>query len=97
MSYELAWSDPAKDDLRQILDHISIDNPTAAVKLKKRIDHVVGLAQSLPFAFRQGRLKGTREVLATPTYLVIYRVHADLVEIAGIVHTSRDYPRTVLR
>ena len=40
-----------------------------------------------------GQIAGTRElVIPGLPYLVIYRVHADQVEILRVFHTARDWP-----
>lgn len=42
--------------------------------------------------YRPGRVAGTREALITPNYVLIYRVHADVIEILNVKHTRQQYP-----
>ena len=42
--------------------------------------------------FRKGRRPNTREAVAHPNYILVYRVGADAVQILGIVHTRQQYP-----
>jgi len=38
------------------------------------------------------RVAGTREAIAHPNYIVIYRVHPDAVEVLDVVHSRQQYP-----
>jgi plasmid stabilization system protein ParE len=42
--------------------------------------------------FRLGRVDGTREIVAHPNYIVVYRVVADRIEVTAVVHARRQYP-----
>jgi toxin ParE1/3/4 len=42
--------------------------------------------------FRTGRVTGTRELVAHPNYIIIYRVASDRIEIVAIVHARQQYP-----
>ena len=46
----------------------------------------------MPYANRPGRVPGTREKIAHPNYIVIYRVATNKVEILNIVHSRKNYP-----
>jgi len=35
---------------------------------------------------------GTREIVAHPSYIVVYRVWDDRVEITNVIHAQRRYP-----
>ena len=41
---------------------------------------------------RVGRAADTREIVAHPNYLVVYRVLPDSVDIVDVVHARRRYP-----
>ncbi len=45
-----------------------------------------------PYLFRVGRVAGTRELVAHPNYIVIYRVLTERVEIVDVVHARQSYP-----
>ena len=45
-----------------------------------------------PYLFRPGRVAGTRELVAHPNYIVVYRVTATAVEIVNILHARQHYP-----
>ena len=86
------WSEGAERDIGDILDFISRDSEQAARRLKERIDQAILPALQHPYMFRQGRVPGTREIVAHPNYVVVYRVTLEQIEIVGVVHARRDYP-----
>lgn len=45
-----------------------------------------------PFLFRRGRIDGTRELVAHPNYIIVYRVTDTTVEIVSILHARQQYP-----
>ena len=88
----LIWRESARDDLRAIISYIAERNPPAAGRLQEAIEACAeGLAER-PFMYRPGRVKGTREAVVHPNYIVIYRVTTDAVEIVSVVHARQDYP-----
>ena len=88
----IVWRLKARSDLVEIVRHIATENPAAARRLKTQLeDSVIPLAEH-PYLFRAGRVAGTREVVAHPNYVIIYRVTSSEVEIVSVVHARRDYP-----
>lgn len=92
MSVMLRWSASARDDLAAIISFIARDNPAAAREMRARIEASVLPLAEHPYLFRAGRVLGTRELVAHPNYLVVYRVAADAVEITAVVHARQEYP-----
>jgi toxin ParE1/3/4 len=86
------WRPSAEADLLKIVDYIAQFNPGAAVALRTRIESAVVPLSEHPYLYRVGRILGTRELLAHPNYLVIYRVLDDRVDVSNIVHVARDFP-----
>jgi plasmid stabilization system protein ParE len=93
MDYEVVWSEPAAEQLEEIIRYIANDNASAAEKVRIEImDHVELLAR-LPFigpvyeADRKGR---TREILCRK-YRIFYRVDeaARRVDILTVWHGAR--------
>lgn len=89
---ELIWSPAARDELSEILDYISQFNEDASENLRARIDSLVEKVQHNPQLFRSGRVPGTREIVAHPNYIVVYRVLADHIEVVSVVHARQEYP-----
>ena len=88
----LRWSAKALDELDAIAAYIARFNPIAAEALQALIEASVLPLSEHPYLYRAGRVAGTRELVAHPNYIVIYRVLADHVEIVGVLHAHRQYP-----
>ena len=88
MAHRVAWSRRALSDLEEIADYIAADSPTyAAIVVQK----IVNLAKTLRQFPRAGRKvpefddENVRELIAY-SYRVIYRLQADEIIIASIIH-----------
>ena len=46
----------------------------------------------MPYLGRKGRVAGTHERLAHPSYLIVYRINSQSIDILNIIHTKRQYP-----
>jgi toxin ParE1/3/4 len=85
------WAEHARDDLREVFDFIARDSPQAAEALVERILRATDGLQRFP---ESGRTVpefldlGYRELLVG-SYRIQYRVDADTVWIATVVHGSR--------
>ena len=88
----IEWKRNAILDLIEILDYISQRNPIAADKLEQTLNEAVEKLAESPYSARLGRVSGTREKIAHPNYIIVYRVFTDKIEILNIVHSSRNYP-----
>ena len=86
------WRRLALDELDAVVNYIAQYNPAAAEELHQRIESSVLPLSEHPYLFLSGRVPGTREIVAHPNYIVVYRVLADCVEIVSVVHASREYP-----
>jgi len=86
------WSAQALDELDAIIGYIAQRSPSAAERMHALIEAAVLPLAEHPYLCRQGRVEGTRELLAHPNYWVIYRVLADQIEIAGVLHAARQFP-----
>lgn len=88
----IRWRASALDDLNAIVAYIAQYNPFAADALRERIEASVMPLSEHPYLFRTGRVAGTREVVAHPNYVLVYRVLTDCVEVVSVMHASREYP-----
>jgi toxin ParE1/3/4 len=88
----IVWSSKALNDLDEIVAYIGARNRTAALNLADRIEESVIPAAQFPYQFRAGRLNGTREIVAHPNYIVIYRVQKNHVVVTAVIHAMRRYP-----
>jgi len=88
----LEWSYQASDDLEEIRDYIEQRNPLAAQALYETIKGGAERLTSIPYAFRSGRIVGTREHLVHPNYLLVYKVTTTYIKILRVMHAKRKYP-----
>jgi addiction module RelE/StbE family toxin len=88
----IRWSAAALDRFDELIEHIARFNPRAAETLHDRIESSVLPLSDHPYLFRQGRVSGTRELVAHPNYIVVYRVLSDCIEITNVLHARRQYP-----
>ncbi|OLU33664.1 addiction module antitoxin [Pseudomonas sp. PA15(2017)] len=88
----IVWRATARDDLLQIIRYIADEDPKAARQLKERLESVVLPLAEHPYLYRFGRVPGTRELIAHPNYILVYRVAADAVEVVNVLHARQQYP-----
>lgn len=88
----IRWRARALEDLEAIVAYIAQYNSVAADALRERIESAVLPLSEHPYLFRPGRVAGTREVVAHPNYILVYRVLADCVEVVSVMHAAREYP-----
>lgn len=86
------WSDEAQLDFAEILFFIEQRTPLIATTLRETVKSGVELLPLMPFAFRAGRVDGTREFIVHPNYIIVYRVGAETIKILRILHARRQYP-----
>jgi addiction module RelE/StbE family toxin len=90
----IKWLDIAVDDLEEIADYISQDNPEAATRIVKCLWNAVNSLTDQPEMARPGRVHGTRELVVSNTpFVVPYRVVGSEIEILRILHGARDWPK----
>jgi addiction module RelE/StbE family toxin len=86
------WSEEALFDLAEIQFYIEQFNPVAADSLRQTIEQAAERLPFMPFAFRPGRVRGTREYVVHPNYILVYKVGHSCLEILRILHSRRQYP-----
>lgn len=86
------WSDEAQLDLVDIQTYIEQFDPHASLALRKAIESGVERLPQTPFAFRPGRVAGTREYVAHPNYIVVHRIGATAIEVLRVLHARQEYP-----
>ena len=89
------WTEPAARALEGILDYIAKDNPAAALHVARRVGAAVEQLAEHPKIGREGRVRGTRElVIYDIPYVVPYRIKNEEVHILSVYHASRKWPDT---
>jgi toxin ParE1/3/4 len=85
------WTLTAARDLENVHDYIVADKEDAAIATVARILAGVEALGRHPQLGREGRVRGTRE-LVVPPYAIAYRIAKDAVEIHAILHGARRWP-----
>ncbi|MGK7880208.1 MAG: type II toxin-antitoxin system RelE/ParE family toxin [Crocosphaera sp.] len=89
----IVWLSLAVKDLREIRAYIAPESPLAATKIANKIQKAVTSLGEMPKLGRVGRVFGTRELVISQTsYIVVYRVSQNRVEILRILHGAREWP-----
>ena len=91
MTLPIHWSQQARADLLAIVRYISERDPDAARRLRDCIVSAVTTTGDHPYLYRPGRIAGTRELIAHPNYLVVYKV-SERVDVLGVLHSRQRYP-----
>jgi toxin ParE1/3/4 len=88
------WLKRALNDLNKQLDHIAEDNPLAALDQGDHIDRQVNTyLPEHPLMGRSGRRQGTRELVLNKTsFIAVYRIRGDRIEILRLLHSSQKWP-----
>lgn len=89
---KVSWLPTASDDLAEILTYIAARSPNAALSLRHRIESAVLPLAEHPYLYRPGRVPGTRELVAHPNYVVVYRVTDMAIEVINVLHSRQEYP-----
>jgi len=89
---ELEWQGLARADLLAIVDYISDDNPDAAQRLKDDIEAKAEKLSDFPKMGRQGRVKGTRELVALANYIIVYQENPSTIRILRVLNAAQQWP-----
>ncbi len=81
-------------DRDTIMDFIAQDNPAAAVELDDDFEAKAEQARQRPTLYRTGRMKGTREIVVHPNYVMVYRIEDDGATLAvlRVLHAAQQWP-----
>jgi len=90
---KIRWTAIAAEDLKSAHEYLSESSRENADALIERILSSIDVLERYPNLGREGRIKGTRELVVTGTrFVVFYRLHRDQVEILGVLHAARKWP-----
>lgn len=86
----VVWGDGARRDFDAAITFLRSRSPSGARRVGERILSAVALLERFPEIAPASRHRALRQfvVVRTP-YLVVYRIHADHVEIRAIIHAMR--------
>ena len=86
------WRPAAIADRKKITAHIAQDNPRAAMEMGDMLIEKAKLLDEHLKLGRVGRVKGTRELVAHPNYILIYRIVEEVAEVLRIKHAAQKWP-----
>ncbi len=92
---DIYWLERAAEDLYRIVTRLEESNPDYAQRVYQAIQTTAGNLASFPNLGRQGRVKGTREIVVPKLpYILPYRdVEAEnRIEILAVLHASQEWP-----
>jgi toxin ParE1/3/4 len=92
MALKIIWSARAREQVAELIAYIAEHDQIAARNLRRRLEDVVQPLAEHPYMFRLGRVPGTREIVAHPNYLIVYRVLSDRIDITAVHHARQEYP-----
>lgn len=79
-------------DRLAIMAFIAQDNPNAAIELDYEFEAKAEIARRRPTLYKPGRVRGTREIVVRPNYVMVYRAIGDIVEILRVLHAAQQWP-----
>lgn len=86
------WRPAAIGDRRKIIAYIAKDNARAAIELGDLLIKMATQLDQYPMQGRIGRVKGTRELVVHPNYILIYRIVKQTAEILRMKHVAQRWP-----
>jgi addiction module RelE/StbE family toxin len=89
---KVLWSPQARQQRRDIWDYIASDNPRAADRIDDLFDAAAARLATHPKFGKPGKISGTREYIAHPSYRMVYEIGTDAVWIMLLIHTAREWP-----
>lgn len=81
-------------DLVEIREYITVHDPQAAEQVGQRLAQIINRLSKMPGLGKPGRVFGTRELttskIGRTTYVVVYRVKSDRIEILRVLSGGQD-------
>ncbi|MBD1108446.1 type II toxin-antitoxin system RelE/ParE family toxin [Pseudomonas amygdali pv. morsprunorum] len=91
---QIIWRQRARMSLAKIIRYISNEDPKAAQAILERLQSAILPVADHPYLYRPGRVPGTRELVAHPNYVLVYRVTLERIEVVNVIHARQEYPRS---
>ncbi len=93
---QVKWVSLALLDVDSIAKYISNDSPDTTKRVLAEIARMVQLLKTQPNLGQPGRVTGTREIhIFGTSYIIPYRVIQDEIQILRVLHTSRQWPKSL--
>jgi len=82
----------AQADRDAIFEYIAQDSPRAALELDEDFQDKAAAAAQRPKLYRAGRMRGTREIVVRPNYVMVYRIEDEAIVILRVLHAAQQWP-----
>lgn len=79
-------------DREAIMAYIAQDNPVAAIDLDLAFEAQAESDRQRTTLYKPGRMKGAREIVVLPNYVMVYRVSPESVEVLRALHAAQQWP-----
>lgn len=91
---KIVWRPMAEADRENIFDYIALDNPQAALDLDEAFKTKVEIAARNPKLYKVGRMRGTREIVVRPNYLMVFHIddENDTLVVLRVLHAAQQWP-----
>lgn len=89
---KLVWTRLAHEDRRAIREYIASDNPGAALAMDELFSDKAARLVNIPEMGKPGRVPGTRELVVHRSYILVYTIKANQVQVLRVLHTARQWP-----
>ena len=96
---QIVWTQPALTDVLEAQAYVAADSLRYGQLVAERIFEAVEQLEAFPLSGRvvpELRSATVRELIAAP-YRIVYRVHAEVLEIIAVVHSARQFPVSDVR
>ncbi|WP_073104963.1 type II toxin-antitoxin system RelE/ParE family toxin [Pollutimonas bauzanensis] len=88
----VVWRPEAIAERVAIMDYIAQDSPLAAIDLDEEIEVKADALLKHPTLYKPGRIKGTREMVVRPNFIVVYELDGADVVILNVLHAAQQWP-----
>ncbi len=88
----ILWKTTATADLARIVTYLAERSPRSAREIRQRIKNAVLTLARHPHLYRPGRVRGTREIVVHPNYVIVYRDSRLRIEILNVLHARQRFP-----
>lgn len=93
----IVWRPEARADRMAIMEHIAQDSPLAAIDLDDEIEIKVDALLAHPKLYKVSpRVRGAREMVVRPNYIVLYELAGADIVVLNVVHAARQWPSSSL-
>ncbi|MDI2111722.1 type II toxin-antitoxin system RelE/ParE family toxin [Commensalibacter nepenthis] len=90
---KIMWLKRAINQQQEAIDYIAQQNPYSALNILDRVIKATELLENYTQMGRNGRVKGTRELVIDKTpFILVYRIQNDRIEILNFLHYAQQWP-----